>query len=82
VRVFGNGSGRLASPLGSTLRGPARGREGQRAPGEACSAGANHLAVRRAPTGAGDCQADRHQPADGVALGSVAKTIAEDGRTG
>jgi hypothetical protein len=32
------------------------GRRGQRASGEACSAGANHPAVRRAPAGAGDCQ--------------------------
>ena len=30
--------------------------------------GANHLAVRRALAGAGDCQAGWHQPPDGVAL--------------
>ena len=29
--------------------------------------GANHPAVRRAPAGAGDCQAGRRQPADGAA---------------
>ena len=32
---------------------------------------ANHPAVRRAPAGAGDCQAGRRQPADGVALAAA-----------
>ena len=76
VRGFWNGSDCLSAQHRADLQGVV---EDRGRPVKHLQRGANHLAVRRALAGAGDCQAGWHQPPDGVALAAPGRGRARRG---